>query len=88
LETAIEDMSNGVSSDDPYLTTFLKYKNIKSLDRGIIVDLIKVVHVHEDGNLTIDFNFADQHRRIVEFIENNHNDLTLVNSKYVGWVLD
>lgn len=83
LEEEVEDMSNGVSLDDPYLTTFLKYKNIQNLDRGIIVDLIKVVYVHEDGSLTIDFNFTDQHRRIVEFIENNHNDLILVNSKNV-----
>lgn len=84
LEEEVKDMSNGISSDDPYLTTFLKYKNIQSLDRGIIVDLIKIVHVHEDGSLTIDFNFADQHRRIVEFVQNNCHDLTLVSSKNVG----
>ena len=84
LNEEIEDMSKGISSDDPYLTTFLKYKNITSLNRGIIVDLIKCIYVHEGGNLTIDFNFADQHRRIVEFIENNHNDLTILsNSKAI-----
>lgn len=84
LNEEIEDMSKGISSNDPYLTTFLKYKNITSLNRGIIVDLIKCIYVHEGGDITIDFNFADQHRRIVEFIENNHNDLTILsNSKAI-----
>lgn len=84
LQEEVEDMSKGVRADNPYLTTFLKYKNIDTLTRGIIVDLIKCVYVHEGGGLTIDFNFADQHRRIVEFIENNHNDLTIIsNSKAI-----
>lgn len=84
LQEEAEDMSKGISSDDPYLTTFLKYKNIKTLNRGIIVDLIKCIYVHEGGGITIDFNFADQHRRIIEFIENNHNDLTILsNSKAI-----
>lgn len=84
LQEEIEDLSKGISSDNPYLTTFLKYKNIATLERGIIVDLIKCIYVHEGGDIMIDFNFADQHRRIVEFIENNHNDLTVIsNSKAI-----
>lgn len=84
LQEEIEDMSKGISSDNPYLTTFLKYKNITTLERGIIVDLIECIYVHEGGDITIDFNFSDQHRRIVEFIENNQNDLTILsNSKAI-----
>jgi len=73
-----EDMSNGVTSDNPYLKTFLKHKNIQTLDRGILVELIDKVHVHEDSSLTIDFNFADEHRRVIEFIENNRRELTVI----------
>lgn len=80
LKEEIADMAQGVQSDNPYLTTFLKYKNVTTLDRGIIVDLIKSILVHEGGDITIDFNFADQHRRIVEFIENNHNDLEVLSN--------
>ena len=84
LQEEAEDMSKGIHSDDPYLTTFLKHKNIQSLNRGIIVDLIKCIYVHEGGDITVEFNYADQHRRIVEFIENNHNDLTIIsNSKAI-----
>ena len=73
-------MAQGIQSDNPYLTTFLKYKNVTSLDRGIVVDLIKSISVHEGGDITIDFNFADQHRRIVEFIGNNHNDIEVLSN--------
>lgn len=69
-------MKERINSEDPYLTTFLKHKNIQSLSRGIIVDLIDCVYVHEGGAITIDFKFADQHKRIVEYIENAHENLT------------
>lgn len=81
LQEEIADMEQGVNSENPYLTTFLKYKNVQTLERGIIVDLIKTVNVHEGGDITIDFNFADQHRRIVEFIENNRNDLEIISNR-------
>ena len=84
LEEENQDMAQGVTSSNPYFDAFLKHKNIQSLDRGIITELIKVIHVHEGGDLTIDFNFADQHRRIIEFIENNKKELTVVENTKVG----
>ncbi|MDR2889867.1 MAG: recombinase family protein [Lachnospiraceae bacterium] len=71
LQVESQDYDQGVISNNPYFDAFLKHKNIKSLNRGIIVQLIKTIHIHEGGSLTIAFNFADQHRRIVEFIHNN-----------------
>jgi len=39
----------------------------------------KAIHVHEGGDVDIEFSFVDQHRRMVEFIENNRRpDLALV----------
>ncbi len=83
LEEENQIMANGVSSEDPYLTSFLKYRNIESLERGIVVELVKQILVHEDGSITIDFKFADQHRRIVEFIENNKRDVPVELAKAV-----
>ena len=71
-------MAKGVSKNDPYLTNFLKHKNIKELNRGILVDLVKNIYIHQGGEISIEFNFADQHRRIVEWIENNQKELTIV----------
>lgn len=48
-----------VGSDNPYLTTFLKHENVKSLDRGLLVELIDTIYVHDNNEITIQFNFAE-----------------------------
>jgi len=78
LREEIQVMANGISTDDPYLTSFLKFQNITTLERGLLVELINTIYVHEGGELTIEFNFEDDYKRVMEYIENNHNDLTLV----------
>ncbi len=78
IKDEISTLANGVNAEDPYLTAFLKHQNIKELSRGIVVELIDTIYVHADGQLTIDFTFADEFKRVVDFIENNRNDLTLV----------
>jgi hypothetical protein len=83
LEEENHDISNGVTSINPYFDTFLKHTNIQSLDRGIVTELIKTIHVHEGGDLTIDFNYANDHRKILEFIENNKKTLTSVQSSKI-----
>jgi hypothetical protein len=84
LEDESKDFEKGITSNNPYFEAFLKHSNIQNLDRGIIAELIKTVHVHEGGDLTIDFNFADQHRRAVEFVENNRNELRIAGGENVG----
>ena len=76
--------AQGVTAEDPYLTLFLKHCNIQSLSRGILVELVNAVHVHEGGELEIEFNHADQYRRIVEFVENNRNELYVIGGKAVS----
>lgn len=75
LKSEIQLASKGIGNDDPYLRMFLKHKNIKELNRGILVELIDTIYVHENNEITIQFNFADQHKRMLEFIENNKNTL-------------
>ena len=83
IEDECETMALGIHNDDPYLTAFLKYRNIDSLSRSLLVDLVKVIYIHEDGTVEIEFNFADQYRRIVEFIDNNKNDLYVIGKNAV-----
>jgi DNA invertase Pin-like site-specific DNA recombinase/prefoldin subunit 5 len=75
LEKESQDMTPGVNLGNSCVDAFLKYKNIQSLNRGIVTELIKFIYIHEGGDVTIDFNFTDQHRRIVEFIDNNKKEL-------------
>jgi hypothetical protein len=60
----------GVTADHPYFTEFQKHKNINSLKYDMLVDLIDAILLHENGALTIKFNFTDPYRRVLDFIEN------------------
>lgn len=51
---------------NPYLKDFLEHQNVEILDRGILVDLIKNVYIHKGGEIEIEFQFSDQHRRGLE----------------------
>ena len=81
LQKEKEVFAKGINSDEPYLTTFLKYKNIDHLERGILVELVHAIYVHKNGEITIEFTFADQHRRILEYIENNRRELEALESR-------
>lgn len=83
LEKEQEALAAGIGTDEPYLTAFLKHKNIIQLSRGLLVELIDTIYVHEGGEITIEFNFADQHRRILEYIENNRQELEILESRRV-----
>ena len=45
------------------------------------MELVDTIWVHENGEITVDFNFADEYQRIVDFIENNHNIITMIENK-------
>ncbi len=60
IQDEIETLSAGIKQYDPYLTKFIKHKNIDTIERGILVELIDAVFIHSDRGITIDFNFADE----------------------------
>ena len=71
LKEALQAAADGSGSGNPYLTAFLKHKNIQTLNRGIVAELVKMIWVHENGEITIDFNFADEYRRIADCPESS-----------------
>lgn len=62
------------NADAPYLQTFLQHKNIDRLERGILVELIHAIYVHEGGGLTIEFNFTDPYRQALQFMGHNGSE--------------
>ena len=65
--------AENVNSTDPYLTDFLKHRNIQSLSRGLLIELVDAIYVHEGGAIDIVFKYADPYRRIAAFIESNQD---------------
>ncbi len=71
-------IAGGVTADNPYFLEFKKYRNISRLKRDMLVDLVDSISVHKNGEIEILFNFADQHQRITDFIENNERELVVL----------
>ena len=71
-----EQLENGVDAESPCLTAFLKYRNIDKLTREILGELIDHIKVYEGGNISVKFKYADEFRRIAEYIELNTHMVT------------
>ena len=50
---------------------FIKFENIDGLSREILIELIDHIKVYENGNISVRFKFADELRKIAEYIEIN-----------------
>jgi hypothetical protein len=81
INDQIKVMSQGVRTDEPFLKAFMKYQNIKHLERGLLVELVDTIYVFEGKELQIDFNFIDQYQRAIDFIEMNRKESALITNQ-------
>ena len=65
------ELANGVDKEHPALVAFKKYQNIDALSRELLIELVDYIKVYENGNISVKFKFADQLRRIAEYIDVN-----------------
>lgn len=63
LEAGQKALLERPSPEDPSLTRFIQSQNISQLSRGLLVELVDTVWLHEDKSLTIDFTFADPYQK-------------------------
>lgn len=73
VKEEIAATGEGITSENSYLESFLKHKNIEILTQGLLAELVKDIFVHEKGELTIVFKFEDEYRKIADFIKNINN---------------
>jgi len=75
LNTERAELENGVDTENPFLVAFKKFENIDKLTREVLIELVDHIKVHENGNISVKFKFADELRRIMEYIEiNTHSE--------------
>ncbi len=74
LNTERAELLNGVDKEHPALVAFAKYQSIETLTREILTDLVDHIKIYENGNISVHFKFADEFRRIAEYIEINTTD--------------
>ena len=68
------ELEKGVDTENPFLVAFRKYQNIDKLTREILIELVDKITVYENGNISVKFKFADEFRRVAEYIEVNARD--------------
>ena len=69
------ELENGIDTENPFLVAFKKFENIDKLTREVLIELVDHIKVHENGNISVKFKFADELRRIMEYIEiNTHSE--------------
>ena len=78
LTTERAELANGVDNEHPALVAFMKYQNIETLNREILIELVDHIKVYENGNIKIKFKFADELRKIAEYIEINTSEIPAV----------
>ena len=65
LTQEYEELEQGGKIDDPYLTQFLQCRTVTELDRGMVIELIDKILIHENKEIEVVFRYADQFKRIV-----------------------
>ena len=68
LQTRIDEAQNGVDETNSFLSQFIKYRNLQTLTREVIVELIDMIYVHESGKITIKFKFSDAYAAAQDYI--------------------
>ena len=69
LQTRIDEAQNGVNETNSFLSQFVKYRNLQTLTREVIVELIDMIYVHEGGKITIKFKFSDAYAAAQDYIQ-------------------
>ena len=66
LKSEIKKIDSGKRPENEVVEYFQKHKNIKSLNRALLVELVDSIYVHEDKSITIAFNYADPFKGVVD----------------------
>ena len=68
IKEEIAAYENVIADENAFLTYFLAHKNIETLTREVVVELIEMVYVHEGGEITIKFKYHDEYLRLLDLI--------------------
>ena len=78
LDTKIENAkktldayAHGIDDENAFITAFKKYENFTELTRGMLVELVDEILVHDNASIDVNFKFADAYQQVVEYIELN-----------------
>lgn len=71
LTETTKNYEKGISDENEFISHFKSYGKIKHLTRGLLIELLDEILVHEGGNITVKFKFDDAYKEAMEYIEMN-----------------
>lgn len=69
LQEEKAELENGIDLENSFIEDFRMYENIRNLTRDVLIELIDTIRVYENGNISVRFKFANEYRRVEEYIE-------------------
>lgn len=69
IKDEIAAYENVIADENAFLTYFLAHKNIETLTREVVVELIDMIYVHEGGEITIKFKYHDEYLRLLDLMK-------------------
>lgn len=71
FENEIEILSNGISEKQLWIEYFKAHKNIKSLNRELVVNLIEDIKVYNNKSIKINFKYEEEYKNLISYLESN-----------------
>ncbi|MCL2797430.1 MAG: recombinase family protein [Firmicutes bacterium] len=71
LREELEREKGGVDGSNTFIENFKRFRNLRTLSREVLVELVNNIYVHEGGGLDIDFRFRDTYAQALEYIDLN-----------------
>lgn len=74
IKQEIEQYKDSPSTENQFIEHFLKYQNIDTLTREMVVELIEMIYVHEGGTITVEFKYQDEYQRLMDLVQEAEGD--------------
>jgi len=71
LENEQRESAKSVDSENNAIALFLKHKNIRELNRALLVELVETIFVHENKEVTVEFRFGGELAWLLELASLN-----------------
>ncbi len=72
FEQEIETLSKGISPKQLWLEYFKAHKNIKNLNRELVVNLIDSIEVYNNKSVKIHFKYEDEYKNLLSYLEDRN----------------
>lgn len=71
FENEIEILSKGISDKQLWIEYLKAHKNIKSLNRELVVNLIEDIKVYNNKSIKINFKYEEEYKNLISYLESN-----------------